>query len=204
MKKIKHLLLFVVILGITFSCTVEKRLYMRGYALNVKSQAKSSQIVSTEKPTQSTVNPIAETNTDVAIVNTENTNEEEILLASNSEVVFPITINSDNNKSSFKVDKNVKKSIEFQSLKKLRKEIKAKELMAANAPQEGDKSQVVALILCFFLGGLGIHRFYLGYTTVGIIQLLTAGGCGIWALIDFIRIILGDLQPANGKYDKTI
>jgi len=119
-------------------------------------------------------------------------------------VVFPITINSDNNKSSFKVDKNVKKSIEFQSLKKLRKEIKAKELMTANAPQEEGKSQLVALLLCFFLGGLGIHRFYLGYTTVGIIQLLTAGGCGIWALIDFIRIILGDLQPANGKYDKTI
>ncbi len=64
-------------------------------------------------------------------------------------------------------------------------------------------NQIVAAILCFFLGGLGIHRFYLGYTWQGIVQLLTAGGCGIWALIDFIRIIVGDLQPKGGSYSKT-
>lgn len=52
---------------------------------------------------------------------------------------------------------------------------------------------IIAALLCFFLGGLGIHRFYLGYTTIGIIQLLTAGGCGIWVLIDFVRILMGDL-----------
>ncbi len=66
------------------------------------------------------------------------------------------------------------------------------------------KSQLVALLLCLLVGGLGIHRFYLGYTTAGIIQLLTAGGCGIWALIDLIRIITGDLQPKNGSYDQTL
>jgi TM2 domain-containing membrane protein YozV len=71
------------------------------------------------------------------------------------------------------------------------------------APQ-GTKSQLVALLLCGFLGGLGIHRFYLGYTWQGIVQLLTAGGCGIWALIDFIRIITGDLKPKDGNYDKTL
>jgi len=54
--------------------------------------------------------------------------------------------------------------------------------------------------LAFFLGGLGIHRFYLGYTTIGIIQLLTAGGLGIWALIDFIRILIKDLKPKDGDY----
>ncbi len=64
-------------------------------------------------------------------------------------------------------------------------------------------SQIVAAILCFFLGGLGIHRFYLGYTWQGIVQLLTAGGCGIWTLIDFIRILVGDLQPKGGSYSKT-
>ena len=58
----------------------------------------------------------------------------------------------------------------------------------------------MALILCLLVGGLGIHRFYLGYTTVGIIQLLTGGGCGIWALIDLIRIIMGDLKPKGGNY----
>lgn len=64
-------------------------------------------------------------------------------------------------------------------------------------------NQIVAAILCFFLGGLGIHRFYLGYTWQGVVQLLTAGGCGIWALIDFIRILVGDLQPKGGSYSKT-
>jgi len=37
-----------------------------------------------------------------------------------------------------------------------------------------------------------------------IVQLLTLGGCGIWALIDMIRIITGDLQPKDGEYEKTL
>jgi TM2 domain-containing membrane protein YozV len=75
----------------------------------------------------------------------------------------------------------------------------------AKVPESaGGKSQLVALLLCFFLGGIGIHRFYLGYTWQGVVQLLTLGGCGIWALIDFIRIIIGDLQPKDGTYDKTL
>lgn len=68
----------------------------------------------------------------------------------------------------------------------------------------GGKSQVTALLLVIFLGGLGIHRFYLGYTWQGIVQLLTLGGLGIWALIDLIRIITGDLKPKDGEYDKTL
>lgn len=66
------------------------------------------------------------------------------------------------------------------------------------------KSQLTALLLAIFVGGLGIHRFYLGYTTIGIIQLLTLGGCGIWALIDLIRIATGDLKPFNGEYTEKI
>lgn len=77
------------------------------------------------------------------------------------------------------------------------------ELSSPAAAAEG-KSQVIALILAALIGGLGIHRFYLGYTWQGIVQLLTAGGCGVWALIDLIRIITGDLQPKNGSYAKTL
>lgn len=68
----------------------------------------------------------------------------------------------------------------------------------------GGKSQLVALLLCGFIGGLGVHRFYLGYTWQGIVQLLTLGGCGIWSLIDFIRICTGSLQPKNEDYAKTL
>jgi hypothetical protein len=67
-------------------------------------------------------------------------------------------------------------------------------------PAGGEKSQTVAWVLALFLGGLGIHRFYLGYTWQGVVQLLTAGGCGVWALIDFIRILTGSLQPKDGSY----
>ncbi len=74
----------------------------------------------------------------------------------------------------------------------------------AIAAAGSDKSQVTALLLVIFLGGLGIHRFYLGYTWQGIVQLLTLGGLGIWALIDLIRIITGDLKPKNGSYSKTL
>jgi len=76
-----------------------------------------------------------------------------------------------------------------------------------SAPKHGGasgKSQLVALLLVIFLGGLGIHRFYLGYTWQGVVQLLTAGGCGIWAIIDLIRIITGDLKPKNGSYAKKL
>lgn len=74
----------------------------------------------------------------------------------------------------------------------------------AAAKQGGGKSQLIALILCLVVGGLGIHRFYLGYVWQGIVQLLTGGGCGIWALIDLIRIITGSLQPKDGSYEKTL
>jgi hypothetical protein len=54
----------------------------------------------------------------------------------------------------------------------------------------------VAFILCLFLGVFGIHRFYLGYPLIGVLQILTLGGLGIWALIDLVRIATGDLGPA--------
>ena len=61
------------------------------------------------------------------------------------------------------------------------------------------KSWMVALLLSFFLGGLGADRFYLGYTGLGIAKLLTLGGCGIWALIDLIMIALNKIPDAEGQ-----
>ena len=65
------------------------------------------------------------------------------------------------------------------------------------------KDWLVTLLLCFFVGCLGIHRFYVGKTGTGIAQLLTCGGCGIWALIDFIVIIMGNFTDAEGKFIKN-
>lgn len=64
---------------------------------------------------------------------------------------------------------------------------------------QGGKSYVVAILLSFFLGGLGIDRFYLGYIGLGILKLITCGGCGIWSLIDFILIVIKKLPDANGN-----
>ena len=63
----------------------------------------------------------------------------------------------------------------------------------------GEKEWLVSVLLCWFLGIFGIHRFYTGHTGVGVAQLLTLGGCGIWALIDFIMILTGSFTDANGK-----
>ena len=89
------------------------------------------------------------------------------------------------------------------ALKLFGKKISNNFMEQKSAGGEG-KSQLIALLLAFFLGGLGIHRFYLGYTWQGVVQLLTAGGCGIWALIDFIRIITGDLKPKDGEYGSKL
>lgn len=61
-----------------------------------------------------------------------------------------------------------------------------------------EKEWLVALLLSFFLGFLGVHRFYTGHIGIGIVQLLTMGGCGIWALIDFILIVTGSYTDSDG------
>ena len=79
-----------------------------------------------------------------------------------------------------------------------------KKIASKTAPTAEGKSQLTALLICGFIGVLGIHRFYLGYTWQGIVQLLTAGVCGIWTTIDFVRIITGSLQPKDSEYEKTL
>ncbi len=66
-----------------------------------------------------------------------------------------------------------------------------------------DSRWLTVLLLCFFLGVFGIHRFYTGHTTIGIIQLVTLGGCGVWALVDLIIIITGGFKDAQGNAIKN-
>ena len=62
------------------------------------------------------------------------------------------------------------------------------------------KSRLAAILLCVFLGGLGIHRFYVGKIGTGILYTLTLGIFGIGTLVDLIKIVLGKFTDKNGNY----
>ena len=67
------------------------------------------------------------------------------------------------------------------------------------------KSKTTALILSILVGGLGIDRFYLGYTGMGVLKLLTGGCFGVLWIIDIINIATGKLLPADGTgYDEDL
>ena len=61
------------------------------------------------------------------------------------------------------------------------------------------KSRLAVTLLAFFLGELGIHRFYLGKIGTAILMILTAGGLGIWTLVDFIMAVAGVMKDKEGK-----
>ena len=62
------------------------------------------------------------------------------------------------------------------------------------------KSKIVAFILCFFFGLFGVHHFYMGNIVIGVIQLLTCGGFGIWCLLDLIIILCGGYTDGEGRF----
>jgi TM2 domain-containing membrane protein YozV len=64
------------------------------------------------------------------------------------------------------------------------------------------QDKTTMILISFFLGGLGIHRLMMGYSNWWL-MLITAGGCGIWALIDFIQILTGKMGMADGRPLKT-
>lgn len=64
--------------------------------------------------------------------------------------------------------------------------------------KEKKNTYLTTLLLCFFLGHLGVHRFYVGKVGTGILMLLTAGGLGVWYIVDMAMILLGKFKTKEG------
>ena len=64
---------------------------------------------------------------------------------------------------------------------------------------KSNHSKMTLAIICFFLGVIGIHRFMVGKIGTGVLMIITLGGCGIWALIDFIVILTGGFTDNDGN-----
>lgn len=66
------------------------------------------------------------------------------------------------------------------------------------AEQKQVQSKTTMILVSLFLGGLGIHRLMMGYSNWWL-MLITLGGCGIWSLVDLIKIITGSMKMADGR-----
>lgn len=208
MKNLKPLLFSgLALLLVLSSCTVEKRAYLSGYHIewNRSKQNPDRQELANKDNGKTTEQNKIETveQSDNDITTTDNSNstivikdnitaslDNSIILPSNKPVSFSNKVNTVTAKTtSASETKTVIANKTTETKKKAEK----------NKSAGGGKSQIVALILCIFLGLLGIHRFYLGYTGLGILYLFTFGLFGIGWLIDLILLIIPNGLTPKGK-----
>lgn len=217
MKKTKfYLCLGVAMMMALTSCTMQKRVYTSGYHIewlngnNATVKQNNSQADEQKNISKSTIATVSTINeekilnnkTEITEINNENNNPVAIInenfVASTTNDLNVYTSQQTNNWYSSPVQKNSNTQNDSKTI--VKQSTTNTESTASENTKSAGKSWIAALLLCIFLGTLGIHRFYLGYTWQGIVQLLTLGGLGIWTLIDLIRIITRDLQPKSGHY----
>lgn len=117
-----------------------------------------------------------------------------LLISGSLHASFPV--NNNGNVESTEIKKDLDESTSSIDQKEFKKSDLKKEFKKAakdSSSAKPDMELIITLLLWFFLGGLAAHRWYRG-KPVGwnILFILTAGGCGIWAIIDLINIIRGD------------
>ena len=190
------------------SCTMQKRVYTSGYHIewlngnNATVKQNNSQAEEQKNYNKTTIATVSTINeekilnnkTEITEINNENNNPvatvNENFVASTTNDLNVYTSQQTNNWYSSPVQKNSNTQNDSKTI--VNQSTSNTKSTASENTKSCDKSWIAALLLCIFLGELGVHRFYLGYTWQGIVQLFTAGGLGIWALIDLIRIITRD------------
>lgn len=207
MKQMKQIFLLVMVSALLFSCSNSRYGHMKKVKVNDKVVVKKQDKKKTPAQEQVTLAE-AQSNTvvEAPVVVTETApvvNTQTVQAPASQETVA--TTPQTKNSTAVAKSKVATEETEAAAVKTVVKQKESKTADASKAAtKKGKKSQLIALVLCGLVGGLGIHRFYLGYTWQGVVQLLTGGGCGIWWIIDLVRIITGDLKPKNGKYDETL
>jgi hypothetical protein len=202
----KNRFLFVfAIITLFASCTVVKRVHQPGYYVSWHKQHQSipnsEEESEMEKTDEIMDNETSNQVTDQLLLDTGFAPIEKVL----DELVkdIPNGVNISSVRTTTK-DFSVKASTHYSShANRVIKITKPKDVEDTSS-SEGGKSQLVALILAILLGGIGIHRFYLGHIGMGILYLFTAGLCGIGWLIDIIMIATGSLKPKDSSYEDTL
>ncbi|MCK9255376.1 MAG: TM2 domain-containing protein [Bacteroidales bacterium] len=191
---------------------VQKRKYNKGFHINSTSRVKAKETtvnydlaITEQALVEAQVEEVAKPKVQEKVANLSYTSNQELIVPNKENYVSTEEIVAANTKIIEKSNLETKAAKqEFKNQKRFDKNLLKSLRYASPVATSGGDNQLVALLLCIFVGVIGIHRFYLGYIGIGVIQLLTGGGCGIWTLIDLIRIITGDLQPNGGRYSKTL
>lgn len=201
---------------------INKRKYNKGFF--IKSNTNNHRTFLSNLPKKTIWHKKSNTEKSTLLYADLNANSSQLIPNSSTNEILN-KINNSNKTTNYSLSETSnKKSQKNKSLKrkdfvKLKKLIK-KEIIASKTEKkpkiiedddegdnnEGDKSQIVTLILLVFLGFLGVHRFYLGDIGIGLLYLLTGGLCGIGFIIDLILLLTGSLKPKDGTefYDKFI
>ncbi len=215
MKRISLLIVMSVmaIAILQTSCSIEKRHYRSGFYVDNRSHKTERATINTKAPSQ----PIAlaesaKTQTDVTKENPQTIFHQNTETKLNQVEKPLVAQRKSAGKTTMQKTDDVKLAFKAEALKAFKENSNALAFYASKkAAKSGGGNQIVALVLCFFLGFLGVHSFYLGNTKKGVWQLvlflvgiLTSffligfvflAALSIWVLIDFIRIIIGDLGP---------